>query len=255
MARKKVGTMKIVTSHLNKSFTINHRQIELFSDLSFSIEFNRVLALIGCSGSGKTTLLRMLAGLEIPDSGVIVIDGEPLQCNASWLQHYRKKLGFVFQQQNLFPHYTALENVLLPLTLVQHEKLSTAQEKAFQIMQRLQISQHASKKPHQLSGGEMQRVAIARALVTQPRFLFLDEPTASLDVEMKVEILDLIAELQVLHIPIVLVTHEIGFARRCAEQILFMDQGAILAQGESAVFFDRPEHPRVQKFLSSVLAY
>lgn len=255
MARKKMGVMKITVSHLKKSFAIDHRRIELFKDLSFSVEFDHVLALIGCSGSGKTTLLRMLAGLERPDHGKIVIDQEPLQFNSKWLQHYRKKLGFVFQQQNLFPHYTALENVTMPLTLVHHEEPAIAKEKAAAIMKRLRIFQHASKKPHQLSGGEAQRVAIARALVTQPRFLFLDEPTSSLDVEMKVEILDFITELKTMDTPILLVTHEIGFARQCAEQVVFMDQGSILEQGATAAFFEHPQQARLKKFLSSVFAY
>ncbi|MBX9577870.1 MAG: ATP-binding cassette domain-containing protein [Chthoniobacterales bacterium] len=248
--------MKISVSHLKKSFLADHRQTELFNDLSFSVEFAHVLALIGRSGSGKTTLLRLLAGLECPDEGEVIIDEEPLQFHSTkWLQHYQKKLGFVFQQQNLFPHYTALENVTLPLTLVHHEKLSTAQEKAAAMMERLKIFQHAVKKPHQLSGGEAQRVAIARALVTEPRFLLLDEPTASLDVEMKVEILDLIAELKMMETPILLVTHEMGFAKKAADQILFLEQGSILEQGEASSFFNDPQHPRVKKFLSTVFAY
>ncbi|MCX6957712.1 MAG: ATP-binding cassette domain-containing protein [Verrucomicrobiae bacterium] len=248
--------MKITVSHLKKSFTIDHLRIELFKDLSFSVEFDHVLALLGCSGSGKTTLLRMLAGLELPDEGEVIIDEEPLQFHSTeWLQHYQEKLGFVFQQQNLFPHYTALENIVMPLTLVHHEEPATAKEKAAAIMKRLRIFQHASKKPHQLSGGEAQRVAIARALVTEPRFLLLDEPTASLDVEMKVEILDFIAELKTMDTPIVLVTHEIGFARQCAEQVLFMDQGSILEQGETKTFFEQPQQARLKKFLSSVFAY
>ena len=247
--------MKISVSHLKKSFILDHRRVELFKDLSFSVEFDHVLALIGCSGSGKTTLLRILAGLEEPDHGSIFIDQEPLQFNSKWLQQYRKKLGFVFQQQNLFSHYTALENIVMPLTLVHHEELSIAKEKAAAIMKRLRIFQHASKKPYQLSGGEAQRVAIARALITQPRFLFLDEPTSSLDVEMKVEILDCIAELKTMDTPILLVTHEIGFARQCAEQVLFMDQGSILEQGAASSFFEKPQHIRLKNFLSCVFAY
>jgi len=248
--------MKISVSHLKKNFTADHRSVELFKDLSFSVEFNHVLALIGRSGSGKTSLLRLLAGLERPDEGEIIIDGEPLQFHSTrWLQHYQKNLGFVFQHQNLFPHYTALENVVMPLTLVHREMPVTAEKKAVEMMERLKIFQHAEKKPHQLSGGEAQRVAIARALVTEPRFLLLDEPTASLDVEMKAEILDLIAELKTMKTPILLVTHEIGFARKCADQILFLEQGSILEQGAASSFFDHPQHPRIKKFLSNVFAY
>ncbi len=256
MLRKKMGLMKISVSHLNKSFIAGRHTIELFHDLSFSVEFHHVLAFVGSSGSGKTTLLRLLAGLELPDCGEIMVDGEAIQFNASrWLHEYQKNLGFVFQQQNLFPHYTALENIMLPLTLVHAEKPAIAQEKASAIMQRLKIFQHASKKPHQLSGGQAQRVAIARALVTKPRFLLLDEPTASLDVEMKVEILDLINELKTMETPIVLVTHEMNFARACAEELLFVENGMILEQGNADSFFNRPQHPRVKKFLANVFAY
>ncbi len=248
--------MKISVSHLKKSFFLGRHRAELFQALSFSIEFDHVLAIIGPSGSGKTTLLRLLAGLEQPEEGQILINEEPLQFySEKWLQHYQQNLGFVFQQQNLFPHYTALENVTLPLKLVHHEKPALAEKKAIAMMQRLKIFQHAAKKPNQLSGGEAQRVAIARALVTNPRFLLLDEPTASLDPEMKVEILDLILELKTMESPILLVTHEMNFARICAEQILFLEQGSILEQGGAASFFDHPQHPRVKKFLSKILAY
>lgn len=248
--------MKISVSHLTKSFLGNHRCAELFQDLSFSVEFDHVLALIGPSGSGKTTLLRLLAGLERPEKGDIVINGESLQFDSvKWLQQYQKNLGFVFQQQNLFPHYTALENVMLPLTLVHHEQLAAAEEKASAMMERLKIFQHADKKPNQLSGGQAQRVAIARALVTKPRFLLLDEPTASLDVEMKVEILDLIAELKLMETPTLIVTHEMNFARTCAEQLLFLEEGSILEQGDASSFFNNPQHPRVKNFLSNVFVY
>ena len=247
--------MKIVVTHLQKNFTTNRADAALFKDLSFSVNFDHVLAIVGCSGSGKTTLLRMLAGLEPPDDGEIVINEEALQFDPKWLQHYRKKIGFVFQQHNLFSHYTVLENIVMPLTLVHHEKPAVAKEKAAEMMKRLKIFQHAFKKPHQLSGGEAQRVAIARALVTQPHFLFFDEPTASLDIEIKVEILDLMAALKTMNTPMILVTHEIGFARKCAEQVLFMDQGSILEQGETASFFGNPQHPRLRKFLSNVTTY
>ncbi len=248
--------MKISVSHLSKNFLSPLGRTELFKDLSFSIEFDHVLALIGPSGSGKTTLLRLLAGLEHPEHGEIFINEEMIQFHSSkWLQHYQQKLGFVFQQQNLFPHSTALENIMLPLTLVHGEELATAQKKALTMMDRLKILHHASKKPHQLSGGEAQRVAIARALVTEPRFLLLDEPTSSLDIEMKAEVLDLISVLKKMETPMILVTHEMNFARKCAEQILFLEQGNILEQRDATSFFEHPQHPRVKKFLSNAFLY
>lgn len=247
--------MHITLSNLTKSFSVDGYEKELFKNLSFSVIFDHVLALIGRSGSGKTTLLRILAGLEIPEQGQIIIDEEPLQFERAWLHRYQKKLGFVFQQHNLFPHYSALENVMLPLRLVYREERLVAREKATALLKRLNIFQHAEKKPHQLSGGEAQRVAIARALVTQPRFLLLDEPTASLDVEMKVEVLDLISELKKTQTPVVLVTHELGFAYKCADHILFLDEGTLLEQGPAAEFFEHPHHPKVKRFLSKALAY
>ncbi|MBX9742140.1 MAG: amino acid ABC transporter ATP-binding protein [Chthoniobacterales bacterium] len=247
--------MKVTVSNLDKSFAIDGCQKELFKDLTFSVTFDHVLAVIGYSGSGKTTLLRLLAGLEIPEGGHITIDDELLHFEPTWLRHYQKRLGFVFQQHNLFPHYSALENVMLPLRLVCREEVALAKEKAITLMKRLNIFQHAAKKPHQLSGGAAQRVAIARALVTQPRFLLLDEPTASLDVEMKVEVLDLISELKETQTPVLLVTHEIGFAHKCADHILFFEEGTVLEQGPAAQFFEHPKEERVKKFLSKAFAY
>lgn len=247
--------MHIAVSHLHKSFPVDGYEKELFKELSFSITFDHVLALMGRSGSGKTTLLRLLAGLETPEQGQIIINEEPLQFERPWLHQYQKKIGFVFQQHNLFPHYTALENVMLPLRLVYREEMLVAQKKAAAFMKRLNIFQHADKKPHQLSGGEAQRVAIARALVTQPRFLLLDEPTASLDVEVKVEVLDLISELKEAQTPVVLVTHELGFAHKCADHILFLDEGTLLEQGPAAEFFEHPTHEKVKRFLSKALTY
>lgn len=253
MAGKKVASMKITISNLHKSFSVKETLQELFQRLSFSVTFDHVLAVMGGSGSGKTTLLRLLAGLETPESGEITIDEEILQYNPTWLHRYQQRLGFVFQQHNLFPHYTALENIMLPLRLVYREEFSVAQEKATLLMKRLHIFQHARQKPHQLSGGEAQRVAIARALITKPRFLLLDEPTASLDVEMKQEVFELISELK--ETPIVLVTHEVGFAHRCADQILFLEKGHVLEQEETRKFFAHPHHDRVKQFLSKALAY
>lgn len=255
MDREKASTMNITVSHLKKSFLLGHQERCLFQELSFSVEFQHVLVLLGGSGSGKTTLLRLMAGLERPEQGKICMDGLPLQYHSSWLRRYQQNVGVVFQQQNLFPHYTALENIILPLTFVHQEKRDAAKEKAIAIMKRLDVFQHADKKPHQLSGGEAQRVAIARALVIEPRFLLMDEPTASLDVEMKVAVLDLIQELKGMKVPVVLVTHEIGFARKVAEQVLFLEQGAILEQGPAELFFHQPQHPRIQKFFAAAFAY
>ncbi len=247
--------MNITVSHLSKSFLVQGEKKSLFEELSFSIDLDHVLALLGPSGSGKTTLLRILAGLEAPEQGSISIDGAPVVFEEEALRRYRQTLGVVFQHQNLFPHYTALENIMLPLTLVQAMPLEVAKKQGLELMERLRISQHAPKKPHQLSGGECQRVAIARALVTRPKFLLFDEPTSSLDVEMKVEVLDLIAELREFKTPLFLVTHEIGFAKKCADQILFMADGKILEQSAASSFFLHPKTERAQRFLTKLFVY
>lgn len=247
--------MNITVSELSKYFVVQGKRKALFENLSFSIDVDSVVALLGPSGSGKTTLLRIIAGLEIPEKGSIFIDDKKLVFEERFLENYRKNLGIVFQQQNLFPHYTVIENVMLPLRLVQGKTLEVSRKEAEEVMERLKLTQHYQKKPHQLSGGESQRVAIARSLVTRPQFLLFDEPTSSLDVEMKVEVLDLIAELKELQIPLLLITHEIGFAKKCADQILFMAQGKIIEQGGVESFFLHPKTEPVKQFLKTVFAY
>ncbi len=241
--------MNITIAHLSKNFLVHQQPKALFSDLCFSITFQHVLALFGPSGSGKTTLLRILAGLEIPESGSVVVDGETVAFDTSSLHHYRKKLGVVFQQQNLFPHLTALENVMLPLTAVHAVAHAVAKKRAEEMLGQLQLLEHQHKKPHQLSGGQGQRVAIARALITHPQFLLFDEPTSSLDPEMKSEVLDLMAQLRVFQIPILLVTHEIEFAKKCADQMMFLADGKIVHQGATEHFFTHPKTKGLTRFL------
>ncbi len=229
--------MNITIEHLCKSFLLQHQHKKLFDDFSVSITFDHVLALLGPSGSGKTTLLRLLAGLEIPEQGSILINGEAIPSDEASLERYRRKLGVVFQQQSLFPHLSALENVILPLKLVHHVPSLLAKKRAQEILEQLHLKEHQYKKPHQLSGGQAQRVAIARALVTSPTWLLLDEPTSSLDPGMKSEVLELILELRSRSIPILLVTHEIEFAKKCADQMIFLVEGSITYQGAMENFF------------------
>ena len=244
--------MNITVAHLHKSFLVHQKQKELFADFSFSITFKHVLALLGPSGSGKTTLLRILAGLEIPERGSVMIDGEALAFDPQSLYRHRQKLGVVFQQQNLFPHLTALENVMLPLTVVHRQEHAVAKKKAEEILEQLKLSEHQHKKPGQLSGGQGQRVAIARALVTRPQFLLFDEPTSSLDPEMKSEVLELIVKLRVFQIPVLLVTHEIEFAKKCADQMMFLVAGKAIEQGEVGNIFSHPKEEELKRFLGLV---
>ena len=229
--------MNITITHLQKSFLVKKQLKKLFTDLSFSITFEHVLALLGPSGSGKTTLLRILAGLEIPESGSLFVNQRHISFDPRSLHAYRQKLGVVFQQQNLFPHLTALENVMLPLRVVQGLKYPVAKKQAEEILEQLHLLAHQHQKPHQLSGGQAQRVAIARALATRPEFLLFDEPTSSLDPAMKAEVLELIATLRTSRIPMILITHEIDFAKKCADQVIFLADGKIINQGASEQFF------------------
>lgn len=245
--------MKIEISELSKSFILEKERRQIFQKLSFSVNFPHVLALLGSSGSGKTSLLRILAGLEYPDSGTIWIDDEEIKFSRKFLQNYRKTHGMVFQNFNLFPHYTALKNILLPLIVVHGYRAKDANIRAEEVIERLQLLEHRNKKPYQLSGGQRQRVAIARALAIQPKFLLFDEPTSSLDPEMTAEVLDLIAELKSTATPIILVTHEISFAKKIADQVLFLADGKIIEQGCAKNFFSHPETEQAKKFLAKVL--
>jgi polar amino acid transport system ATP-binding protein len=171
------------------------------------------------------------------------------------LRDYRRSLGVVFQAYNLFPHMTALQNVELPLTVVHRMEAPAAKERAREVMERLGLADHAGKMPAQLSGGQRQRVAIARALAAKPRFLLFDEPTSALDPEMTAEVLELIAELRDIGTPMLLVTHEMGFARKIADQVAFLAEGRVLEQGVAGEFFANPRTEHAQRFLKKVLCY
>ncbi|KAB0666097.1 amino acid ABC transporter ATP-binding protein [Oryzomonas japonica] len=215
----------------------------------------RTLAILGPSGGGKSTLLRILAGLETPDGGEIALDGDPIQFNEAYLLRHRRGIGTVFQSFNLFPHLTALDNIALPLEKVHGYEAAEAATYALQLLARFHLAGHALKTPAQLSGGQKQRVAIARAVAIKPRLLLFDEPTSALDPEMTVEVLDLIAELRQEGRPLVLVTHEIGFARQVADQVVFLHEGRVLEWGDAAELFEQPTTPEMRGFLDKVLRY
>ena len=227
----------------------------VLDDLSLDVEFPHVLALLGPSGGGKSTLLRVIAGLERPDSGTVLINGEKVPDREPALRDYRRTLGVVFQAFNLFPHMTVLRNVMLPLVEVHGIDHSTAQDRSMEVMERLGIADQAAKLPAQLSGGQRQRVAIARALAAKPRFLLFDEPTSALDPEMTAEVLSLIADLRESNTPMLLVTHEMGFARKIADRVAFLSAGRVLEEGSAAEFFASPRSAEAQRFLAKVLAY
>ncbi len=216
----------------------------------------RAVVFIGPSGGGKSTLLRIIAGLEIPDSGSLALDGTAVDFSSEEiLRAHRRRLGVVFQSFNLFPHLTALENITLPLEKVHGHSLADAREIASDTLRRFQLGEHAGKKPAELSGGQKQRVAIARAIAVKPRVLLFDEPTSSLDPEMTAEVLEVIEELKSEGRDFVLVTHEMGFARRVGDVVAFLANGRVVESGSAERVFTTPESPQCRDFLARVLRY
>ena len=243
--------MKVELRNVTKAFGTNR----VLDEVSFVAEFDHTLALVGPSGGGKSTLLRLLAGLDRPDSGTLLVDGVALARSEEALRQYRRTIGIVFQAYNLFPHLSARDNVLLPLVEVHGFSKTDAGVRADDVLQRFQLADHAHKQPGLLSGGQRQRVAIARALAIDPKFLLLDEPTSALDPEMTAEVLDVIAELRESGKPIVLVTHEMGFARRSADLVAFVADGGLRECAPAEEFFGNPSSPATRRFLEKILKY
>jgi polar amino acid transport system ATP-binding protein len=243
--------LKLKVSGLSRSFG-GHTVLR---DVSFAVENVHSIVLIGPSGGGKTTLLRILAGLISPDAGVIEIGGERLHFHEASLVQHRRTVGIVFQSFNLFPHLTALENVTLPLRKVHGKPPDEADALALSLLKRFELQAHAHKKPAALSGGQRQRVAIVRAAAIKPRILFFDEPTSALDPEMTGEVLDMIEQLREEGSNLVLVTHEIGFARVAADRVFFLAGGQIIESGDTKAVLDQPQTAELQRFLARVLKY
>lgn len=243
--------MKLNISNLSKHFG-EHKALDA---ISLALENTHSLVLIGPSGGGKTTLLRILAGLEIPDAGTVEINGEAIQFHESALSQYRRTIGVVFQAFNLFPHLTALENIILPLEKVHNYGPTQARDIAFELLRQFQLDAHANKKPAALSGGQRQRVAIARAVAIKPRVVLFDEPTSALDPEMTAEVLDMIEQLREEGTDLILVTHEMGFARLAADRVAFLSGGRVLEFGETKSVFDAPKTEECRRFLGTILKY
>lgn len=213
-----------------------------------------VCAVIGPSGGGKTTLLRIVGGLVPADEGEVVIDGTLLPADPEGLRRHRTRVGTVFQSYNLFPHLTVLGNVTLPLVHVHGLAPREAEERALALLERFRLADHAAKHPAELSGGEQQRVAIIRAVAIRPLFLLFDEPTSALDPEMTAEVLDLIVELKGEGRPMLVVTHNMGFARAAADRFLFIAGGRLVEEGGRDSLSD-PHTPELRRFLSRILKY
>ena len=236
---------------VNKHFGALH----VLKDVDLTVDRGEVVVVIGPSGSGKSTLCRTINRLETIDEGTITIDGEPLPAEGKQLAQLRAKVGMVFQSFNLFAHKTVLENVTLGPVKVKGVKKADAEKRGRELLERVGIASQADKYPAQLSGGQQQRVAIARALAMDPTVMLFDEPTSALDPEMINEVLDVMTTLAREGMTMVVVTHEMGFARRAADRVVFMDDGRIVEQATPDRFFSRPESARAQDFLSKILAH
>ena len=239
----------ISVKDLHKSFG----GVTVLDGISTDIEKGDVVCIIGPSGSGKSTFLRCLNRLETPDSGKILLDGVDLTDPRTDLDRQRMKMGMVFQQFNLFPHMTVKQNITLAPTKLKLMTKAQADKKALELLERVGLPDKANAYPKQLSGGQQQRIAIARALAMNPDVMLFDEPTSALDPEMVGEVLEIMKELADEGMTMVVVTHEMGFARSVATRVLFMDEGVIAEQNEPEAFFTHPQNPRLQEFLSKVL--
>ena len=236
--------------NLKKNFGSN----QVLKDVSFSLEEGQVLAIIGSSGSGKTTLLRCLNFLETPDSGEIFVNGKQLLSESEEeIRQNRLHFGLVFQNFNLFPQYTVFQNVTLAPTLLNVDKADAIKEKAHQLIARVGLSQKENSYPYQLSGGQQQRVAIARALAMNPQVLCFDEPTSALDPELTGEVLRVIRELKNTHSTMIVVTHEMEFAKSVADMVIYMADGVIEEMGTPAQIFDNPRSEKTKAFLQTSL--
>jgi polar amino acid transport system ATP-binding protein len=223
-------------------------------DCTFATGDIAALVLVGPSGGGKSTLLRILAGLDLPAAGEVRFEGRPLPRDEEGLRAYRMSVGTVFQSYNLFPRLSALENLLLPLVHVHGLSRAEAVERVREPLDRFGLGSHVHKRPAELSGGQKQRIAILRALVVRPRMLFLDEPTSALDPEMRGEVLTMIGELKAIGTQFVLVTHEMGFARRVADEVAFIADGTVAAHGPVDTILAGDAPPTVRRFLDRILA-
>ncbi len=228
-------------------------EFHVLRDITVDVAPQEVVVVIGPSGSGKSTFIRCINRLEEHQDGQIIVDGIELGNDVRNIAAIRREIGMVFQQFNLFPHKTVLENITLAPTKVRGWPKDKAETKARELLERVGIPEQANKYPGQLSGGQQQRVAIARALAMEPKIMLFDEPTSALDPEMIKEVLDVMKELARSGMTMLVVTHEMGFAREVADRIIFFDQGRIVEQGTPQYFFEEAQHPRTKLFLSQIL--
>jgi len=243
------GAPIIACTGINKWYGSHH----VLKDVSLNVAKGEVIVIIGPSGSGKSTFIRTINALEEIQQGEIVVDGINLSHDIANIEAIRKETGMVFQQFNLFPHMTILENVTLAQIWVRKRKKEDAVKFALELLDRVGIQNQANKYPGQLSGGQQQRVAIARALAMQPKIMLFDEPTSALDPEMIKEVLDVMKTLAKSGMTLLVVTHEMNFAKEVADRVVFFDGGEIIESGPPAQIFENPQHDRTKLFLSQIL--
>jgi ABC-type polar amino acid transport system ATPase subunit len=247
---KSLGDHIIIVNRISKTFP---NGVSALRDFSSKIRRSEVVVVIGPSGSGKSTFLRCLNGLEEIDTGSIVIDGIPLDDNKTNRTAIRKEVGMVFQSFNLFPHMTVSENVTLAQRLVRKKSKQEARQTGMDLLGKVGILEKADSYPSQLSGGQQQRVAIARALALMPKVMLFDEVTSALDPEMINEVLDVMKTLAREGMTMVVVTHEMGFAREVSDRVIFMEEGQLVEEGSVEHFFSNPREERTKRFLSKIL--
>jgi len=247
--KKKIGKEIISVDNVIKKFG----DFIALNDVSSKIYEKEVVVVLGPSGSGKSTFIRTINGLEPHDSGTIKIGGTEINNNLKNLQEVRSNVGMVFQQFNLFPHLSVLDNITLAPQKVKGVNKGEAHEIAMSLLKRVGIPEQSEKFPSQLSGGQQQRVAIARALAMKPKIMLFDEPTSALDPEMIKEVLEVMTELAESGMTMIVVTHEMGFAKNVADRFLFFDQGKIIEEGTPEHFFKKPKEERTKLFLSQIL--
>ncbi|WP_305853210.1 amino acid ABC transporter ATP-binding protein [Ensifer sp. ENS05] len=246
----KSGAM-IVMRELHKSYGA----LSVIKGVSLSVGTGEKVVLCGPSGSGKSTLIRCVNGLETRSSGEIFVNGHELKPDCKNIADLNGEVGMVFQQFNLFPHMTVLDNLMLAPRLVRKQQHELTRKNALALLERVRIADKANAYPGQLSGGQQQRVAIARALCMQPKVMLFDEPTSALDPEMVKEVLDVMVDLAREGMTMIVVTHEMGFARTVADRVIFMDGGVIVEENTPSEFFDNPRHQRTREFLRQVHAH
>ena len=251
MNQKQNGGPIVELSKVNKFFG----ELHVLRDITMSVRQGEKVVICGPSGSGKSTLIRCINALERHQSGSVRVGGVELSDDVRQIEAVRRDVGMVFQSYNLFPHLTVLENCTLAPIWVKRVPKAQAEKEAHALLARVHIEDQAHKHPGQLSGGQQQRAAIARALSMNPKVMLFDEPTSSLDPEMIGEVLEVMTDLAMQGMTMIVVTHEMGFARRVADRVMFMDEGRIVEEAPPVQFFENPKNPRTKEFLSQILSH